>query len=385
MKSKLLSRILAILILSGLGYYFFQAKKSNETNVAYLQSVVGEVNKIHELTSNAQKLAAGDKLLSNEIIQTGPSSSALIVFGNGYQFKLRMGENSSIKVFELMKSGIDQREVTVFSLIKGQLIALLNNKNNRAEIKIRTRHMAMGIRGTLFSVMSDGINKTFLGVKHGEVSSINLINNQESIVASDNVMFTSEDGKQSLVNDKNMLSKINWEIDADSNFGIDPQIILNAEKANSLESSNNDRLNGLINSSEKHIVEHENELKRNLTKISELEDLINVRKTAADKDIECLSRYTERCKLLTETELLHRGFPIEYGNKKYINSIISELNKYKQEPMKEINELKLANEELNKTIENKRKIIEEAKAILSNPNSSDTAINEIEKKIKEEI
>lgn len=385
MNSKKLSKILVILILSAVVYYFVRNQNSNSTNVAYVQSLIGDVSKIHELTSKTEKLKAGDKINSNEILQTNSASSALIVFGNGYQFKMRIGENSSLKISELMKSGMNSKEVTVFSLIRGQLLALLNNNNNKAEIKIRTRHMAMGIRGTLLSVMSDGVNKTFLGVKHGEVSSINLITNKESMVSTENVMFTSEDGSEAVSSNKELINKINWDVDTDSNFGSDSKEILSTVISNINVTNDQNRFSTLINNSEKHIEEHEIELSKNLSRISSLIDEINTRTHLANKDIECLSKYTERCTLLTEKELLHRGFPIEYGNKKYINLIIEELNKYKAEPQKEINELKFANDELVKTIEHKKKIISEAKLIISNKESSEEALNEIEKRIKEEI
>jgi hypothetical protein len=385
MKTKMISRIITIIILTGIVYYVFQNNKSEVTNVAYIQSVLGDVSKIHELTSETVKLKAGDKLVANEIIQTNTASSALIVFGNGYQFKLRIGENSSLKISDLMKSGIDKKEVTVLSLIRGQILALLNNQNNKAEIKIRTRHMAMGIRGTLLSVMSDGTNKSFLGVKHGEVSSINLITNKESIITNESVMFTAEDGKESVSLNKELINKINWEVDADSNLGSNQQEILSTDLQAANNQNDQNKLASLIASSEKHIEEHENELKRNISKIAELNEVIASRTQLANKDIECLSKYTERCTLLTEKELLHRGFPIEYGNKKYINLIIADLNKYKVEPQKEINELLAANEELNKTIEHKKKILSDAKSILSNSASTEEAKNEIEKKIREEI
>lgn len=385
MNSKMLSRLLAVFILMGIVYYFLQGKSANDTNVAYVQSLIGDVSKIHELTSKSEKLKPGDKLVSNEIIQTAASSSVLIVLGNGYQLKIRIGENSSFKLSELMKSGIDGRELSAFNLIRGQILALLNNKNNKAEIKIRTRHMAMGIRGTLLSVMSDGVNRTFLGVKHGEVSSTNLITNKENIVSTENVLFTNEDGKENLGLNKSLIEKINWDVDAENNIGVDTKIILNAESSDTNGGTGMNKYTTLISNAEKHIEEHQNELNKNLHRINDLMDVVKARTQAANKDIECLSKYTERCKLITENELLHRGFPIEYGNKKYINLIIDELNKYKDEPLKEINELKLANQELSKTIENKQKIISDAKAILLDSQSSEQAKNDIIKKISEEI
>lgn len=383
MKNKLFSRMIVVVLIVGVIFYFYRGNSKSKNDYAVIQSVSGEVSKIDEFTSNTIKVKNGDTILQNEIIQTGSASSALIVVGKGYDLKIRLGEKSSLKISELMKYSINNQETSIFNLIRGQIITLLNNNNKKANVQIRTRHMAMGIRGTLFSVISDGQNGTFLGVKHGEVSSVNLITNKESIVSANSVLTTMENGQQS--NKTELMEKINWDLNSDSNIGIDLKDFLNSVSNTNNYTDSHSSLNEVIIKAEKFIEGYENEITRNNQKIAELLDVISERTAEANKDIDCLSKSSVRCKLVTEKILLNRGFPIEYGNKKYTNLMIEELNKYKNELNKEIDELKESNKDIQRTIQSKNELIKQAKDVISNNSTSEEAKNEMIKKLQEEI
>jgi len=96
-----------------------------------------------------KKAKRGLKVGNGEVIQTGKGARARLVFENGDQ--VTVSSLSSYKISWDEKSGNSKPDV---SLLMGSLRSSIKKGGPRSGMKVRTRSMVMGVRGTEFFVRS---------------------------------------------------------------------------------------------------------------------------------------------------------------------------------------------------------------------------------------
>jgi ferric-dicitrate binding protein FerR (iron transport regulator) len=123
-----------------------------------------------------QKIAAGSLLEAR-----GEKSFVHVKFDNGHQILLRDGQ------MKLEAQNVESK-TTLVHLIRG-IIHAFKDKKSSSELKVKTRHAAMGVRGTKFYV-KETQQETYLCVCSGKV----MIENSKgsmSVASSEDVHATA--------------------------------------------------------------------------------------------------------------------------------------------------------------------------------------------------
>ena len=110
----------------------------------------------------------GMKLDNGNILETGASAKARVIFKNGDQFNV--GEGTAYTVSWADKTQT-KSSGSVVNMMRGQLRAIVSKQGPRNNMEVKTRFASMGVRGTDFYVEKRGnIGETKLTVLRGEVS-----------------------------------------------------------------------------------------------------------------------------------------------------------------------------------------------------------------------
>lgn len=149
-------------------------------NIAFVERIRGEV------ILNQKTATVGAKISEGDLIEAkGKKSFFVIRYDNGSRYMLR---NGRLKVEKL-----NQVESEVY-LYSGKLISSVKkNTYDKEKFKVKTRKMAMGVRGTKFWISEDP-SESYLCVCEGEVSADNGVN---KVYVKKNQDTTAK-GKQSL-------------------------------------------------------------------------------------------------------------------------------------------------------------------------------------------
>lgn len=73
------------------------------------------------------------------------------------------------------------------------------------------------------------------------------------------------------------------------------------------------------------------EIERQKSEIDSIVNKNNLIQQDIEQDVTCLEQTTSKCDLKNESYLFEKGFPKDFGNPKYIKSLIEELKRYKIE------------------------------------------------------
>lgn len=98
-----------------------------------------------------KKAKRGDTLDYGNVIQTGKISRARLIYENGDQISL--GRSSSYKV--TWNSSVEQNK-PVIDVLFGTIRATIMKGGDRSDLKVKTKSMTMGVRGTDFHVYARG-------------------------------------------------------------------------------------------------------------------------------------------------------------------------------------------------------------------------------------
>ncbi len=120
--------------------------------------------KYNGLYYSLQKPGIGDKVKEGQIVRTGKRSLARIIFDNGDQFMVGPGSEYSLNI-----PSKKSNDSSLINLTRGKLRAIISKEGPRNKMKVETRNVSMGVRGTDFYVDAKGYNRSEVSVIRGEV------------------------------------------------------------------------------------------------------------------------------------------------------------------------------------------------------------------------
>lgn len=112
-----------------------------------------------------QAAKLGQKVKRGEVLQTGPSGRAKVIFANGDQ--ISVGPGSSYH-FKMKNAPGTKAKGGVLELFYGKVRAVISQKGPRHNMKVKTRSVVAGVRGTDFFV-SERPQGTELTVLRGKI------------------------------------------------------------------------------------------------------------------------------------------------------------------------------------------------------------------------
>jgi hypothetical protein len=133
--------------------------------LASIERIIGNVN------LNGVKALVGEEVKKGDVLRAiGKKSLFIIRYSNGSKYMLRNGR-LKIDILTPAKSEI--------FLFKGKLVTSVKKKSyKKDQFKVKTRTVAMGVRGTKFWISEDA-KESYLCVCEGVVSAKNKLNDFE--------------------------------------------------------------------------------------------------------------------------------------------------------------------------------------------------------------
>lgn len=133
------------------------ARAAAETAIGQVKSASGEVTVLRGGAS--QKLAAGDRVYSSDVLATGPDGSIGITFADNSM--LSLGSDSRLSLDQFVFDTTTHEGVFESSLSSGTLAVKSGQivKQTPEAMKIRTPSALLGVRGTEFVVRAKGDGK----------------------------------------------------------------------------------------------------------------------------------------------------------------------------------------------------------------------------------
>lgn len=146
------------------------------------------------------------KLQNKDFVKTGEESLAVV---KSSKLTLKVVENSKVSIAELDKEilvDIDQGGV-VANYLKQKIKDAVGTKLN-----VKTRHTAMGVRGTTFFAYNHKNQTSYLTVKEGEVEFKGKNSSKSEYVSLGNTAFTDSSLKSLKPKKVGFEADINWEL-----------------------------------------------------------------------------------------------------------------------------------------------------------------------------
>ncbi|MDP6389359.1 MAG: peptidylprolyl isomerase [Alphaproteobacteria bacterium] len=111
-----------------------------------------------------KRIQVGQRLIFNQRVRTGAESATDIIFFDDTD--LMLGERSQVFLDDLVYDPAEKKIGGVFELVKGVL--RFTSKVTNLDVKIRTKHATIGIRGTRFDLYSTS-RRTEIAFHEGQV------------------------------------------------------------------------------------------------------------------------------------------------------------------------------------------------------------------------
>ncbi len=147
----------------------FSALLSLNAQAADKKASFGEVLVLRgKASTSGRALAVSDKVFVDDTVTTEKNSFASIKLADG-SGAFQVGPASSVTL------SLSDRTVTTIDLLKGFVLSTLKASDKPAEglrYKVRTKTVAMGVRGTTFFARADKPNKTFQCICEGRVEAV---------------------------------------------------------------------------------------------------------------------------------------------------------------------------------------------------------------------
>ncbi len=136
-------------------------------NAAVIGSTTSAKNNVNgKLGTDVRDLNAGDTVSGNEVVTTGSDSAALLKFLDNTNLNIGAGSTVVLDRFIFNPDGSAQN--AVINLTKGAMRFVTGN-SNPDNFQINTNVATIGIRGTDFIVICDGIATCLIAVTKGIV------------------------------------------------------------------------------------------------------------------------------------------------------------------------------------------------------------------------
>jgi hypothetical protein len=147
---------LAVSILTAVCALFAAAAVAADDYVGNIKTISGDTSIIRNNT--ALKPAIGEKIYLNDVLKTGPESSAGMVFKD--DTLLSLGPDSRVTITEFLFSPSDNKLSLVMKMFNGTVVYLsgIIAKLAPNAVKFETPVANIGVRGTKFAVRIEGEN-----------------------------------------------------------------------------------------------------------------------------------------------------------------------------------------------------------------------------------
>jgi hypothetical protein len=323
-----------------------------------IQHIRGQVT-IETKGAPATPATEGLVLAAGSTIVTGDKSSALLSFKGRYSWQVRLIPNTKFKLEELMQQRPDDKsENTLFALVQGGVILLLERMGQNVNMRIKTSSITYGVRGTQFSIVTDTTLYSILAVKKGSVEVENFKAMKKDMIAAGKVYFANNSGNIKVNEDRDILDAFDWDMEGPGLT--DPDLQLLRERAEKLttetspEAQAKDQVTSGGPSAEQlreKLMQELDRFSRDQNDYSESLELMKTRLTneefaflreekQVETDLYCLRTTNGACQLQMEKLLIMRGFPATHGSPQLRNSIINDLVAYLGEKKEGIASLK---------------------------------------------
>ncbi|MFT6068631.1 MAG: hypothetical protein ACJAT2_003725 [Bacteriovoracaceae bacterium] len=176
-------------------------------NSATIVFIKGEVKDAKNVT-----LKKDQKLPQGTIINTGAGSFAVLQLPHGN--KVKVGENSQLKISKLSKKKVGQTRLALFKgssfikVIKSKLA-----KGEKSKLILRTRTTAMGVRGTEFFASYGTGKDVWMCVNEGIVSVRSKTEKKATLVKAGEGIIVKDGNKTSEPKPLKWTKKLNWNMD----------------------------------------------------------------------------------------------------------------------------------------------------------------------------
>lgn len=166
---------------------FFTAPASAQIGVASVvkQKVSGTIG------GRTRVLQVGTNIFQNEVIDTGDTSSAQLLFRD--ETSLTIGSNAQLVLDRFVYDPRSKRGDVVVSVAKGAFRFVTGSADPRS-YKIKTPVASIGIRGTIFEAYIDALGNLFIVVIEGAVDLITATGKTISLKAGEYATVSVTDG-----------------------------------------------------------------------------------------------------------------------------------------------------------------------------------------------
>ncbi|MCL2154986.1 MAG: FecR family protein [Leptospirales bacterium] len=198
-----MKKIISLAVITLLIVQFTTCKKSDKIDSATINNdgiinfLTGDVSIV--LNDNTEKANVGDKIIQGMTILTGTKSVVDIYFESCV---IRVLENSSVAMKELIKNLADNKELTELYVKNGKMFTQVTRKlTEKEKFKISTPTSVAGVRGTEFLVDEDN-GKSKISCVEGTVAVRDALEDDSSFIDVENGKAASiESGKPITVDD----------------------------------------------------------------------------------------------------------------------------------------------------------------------------------------
>ena len=333
----------------------YQLVASDEFNI---NKIWGNV--FYSRRMDRKKLTLNTVLRAQDSIITESKALAIITYKNdNFTNKFKIGPDSNIKLSQFQIKNKKQVVEGQHMLIDvGRTLIDVSNKTKQERVRVETKAIVLGVRGTRFIVDVDEMG-TRVFVKEGIVHIFNKAKRNEVIVKANEYY--------KILNDGNHLKLKNNNYDIIWNFNENVDFLkiydLKLEKVSSVDSSKKSKIQSLLymiktklkkdiqyyKDKRKEVVSYEKTLKKVKLKLKDKNKIV--------QDLKCL-KSSGTCQLNMENVLIKRGFPIIKFTSKLRVSMSNELKKYYKERKDERASLEVK-------IENTKRLVDREKKRLS--------------------
>lgn len=311
-----------------------------QSNPASVEKVIGDAYMRDRPGLDPVKLKGGELLKKGATVATGEKSFALLSVRGATSWLLKLGPNSEVNIDDLNR----ESESLSMNLIRGGVLSVVKNKKPGRVLSVRTKYASFAIRGTTFAILTDGETKAVLTVKEGTVEAENFKTLDKALVKDAHSFIVNREGESKLQFDLDAVDLYEW--DAENLEAGLPAMDAVLEKTGDLGPTPDEK----ERAHQEFLQKIDAEITAFKTQNEELNRELEILKDNAEKsreglrqeirrvekDIKCIETSVSECNLLSDKILIQRGFPRLWGNPKYRNSMIVDLQKYLQERDQEV-------------------------------------------------
>ena len=332
---------------------------------------------------------AGEEIAAGAVVETADKSTVLIKFGGSYHCEMRLGANSKINIDTLAKSAPGAiQESTMINLIKGGIYTLLVGDTKEVDVRVKTFAAVFAVRGTKFTVLTDGTNRSLLSVHEGKVQTENFITGKVTSVVGGSNYVVDNLGKEAVSYEAETLRKLNWEDSSEAPESDMTSIVglhVETSQAKPTEDTKTQIDPVQLVESEFTIFREVNgDIQENvaLLKDQQQQYIKNWEQESPKiaSDINCIQKSNFQCDLFSEKILLKRGFPRTHGSPRLKQSLVEELKKYMVEREAEIDELREKINNFETLLDKRVLVLKEAEEVWKNNPNPDAILPKLQDK-----